>query len=71
MGCGHHLGGRAHLGRAERLMRVTEEALYLAIDRARPGNRLQDIFRGGSGHVESNGFSVVRDFVGTASANTA
>ena len=49
---------------AERLMRVTEEALYLAIDRARPGNRLQDISAAVQGHVESNGFSVVRDFVG-------
>jgi len=49
---------------AERLMRVTEEALYLAIDRARPGNRLQDISAAVQGHVEPNGFSVVRDFVG-------
>jgi len=49
---------------AERLMRVTEEALYLAIDQARPGNRLQDISAAIQGHVESHGFSVVRDFVG-------
>ena len=49
---------------AERLMRVAEEALYLAIDRARPGNRLQDISAAVQGHVESHGFSVVRDFVG-------
>ena len=49
---------------AERLMRVTEEALYLAIDRARPENRLQDISAAIQGHVESHGFSVVRDFVG-------
>ncbi len=49
---------------AERLMRVTEEALYLAIDRARPENRLQDISAAIQGHVESYGFSVVRDFVG-------
>jgi methionyl aminopeptidase len=49
---------------AERLMRVAEEALYLAIERARPGNRLQDISAAVQGHVESHGFSVVRDFVG-------
>ena len=45
-------------------MRVAEEALYLAIDRARPGNRLQDISAAVQGYVESHGFSVVRDFVG-------
>jgi methionyl aminopeptidase len=49
---------------AERLMRITEEALYLAIDRARPENRLQDISAAIQVHVESHGFSVVRDFVG-------
>ena len=49
---------------AERLMRVAEEALYLAIDRARPENRLQDISAAIQGHVEAHGFSVVRDFVG-------
>jgi methionyl aminopeptidase len=49
---------------AERLMRVAEEALYLAIDRARPENRVQDISAAVQGHVESHGFSVVRDFVG-------
>ena len=49
---------------AERLMRVAEEALYLAIQQARPENRLQDISAAIQGHVESHGFSVVRDFVG-------
>ena len=49
---------------AERLMRVAEEALYLAIDQARPENRLQDISAAIQRHVESHGFSVVRDFVG-------
>jgi len=49
---------------AEQLMRVAEESLYLAIDRARPGNRLLDISAAVQGHVESHGFSVVRDFVG-------
>ena len=49
---------------AGRLLRVAEEALYLAIDQARPENRLQDISAAIQRHVESNGFSVVRDFVG-------
>jgi len=49
---------------AERLMRVAEEALYLAIDQARPENRLQDISAAVQRHVESHGFSVVREFVG-------
>jgi len=49
---------------AERLLRVTEEALYLAIDQARPGNRLMDISSAVQRHVESHGFSVVREFVG-------
>jgi len=49
---------------AERLLRVTEEALYLAIEQARPENRLQDISAAIQTHVEAHGFSVVRDFVG-------
>jgi methionyl aminopeptidase len=49
---------------AERLLRVTEEALYLAIDQARLGNRLMDISAAVQRHVEPHGFSVVRDFVG-------
>jgi methionyl aminopeptidase len=49
---------------AERLLRVAEEALYLGIDQARPENRLLDISAAIQRHVESHGFSVVRDFVG-------
>lgn len=49
---------------AERLMRVTEESLYLGIDQARVGNRLGDISAAIQTHVEGAGFSVVRDFVG-------
>ncbi len=49
---------------AERLMRSTEEALYRAIDKARVGNRLSDISHAVQSHVEKDGFSVVRDFVG-------
>ncbi len=49
---------------AERLIRVTEEALYQGIAAARVGNRLYDVSSAIQGHAESNGFSVVRDFVG-------
>lgn len=49
---------------AERLLCIAEEALYLAIDQARAENRLLDISAAIQKHVESHGFSVVRDFVG-------
>ena len=49
---------------AERLIRVTEEALYIGIDKAIPGNRVSDISHAIQRHVEANGFSVVRTFVG-------
>ena len=50
--------------RARRLLRVTEEALGKAIEQARPGNHVGDISAAIQGHVESRGFSAVRDFVG-------
>ena len=49
---------------AAALLRVTEEALYKAIERARPGNRISDIGHEVQRHVEAYGFSVVREFVG-------
>jgi methionyl aminopeptidase len=49
---------------AERLIKVTEEALYKGIDMACEGNRLYDISSAIQSHVEKNGFSVVREFVG-------
>jgi methionyl aminopeptidase len=49
---------------AQRLMDVTEQSLYLGIKAAIPGNRVSDISRAVQDHVESNGFSVVREFVG-------
>ncbi|HEV2287764.1 MAG TPA: type I methionyl aminopeptidase [Candidatus Acidoferrales bacterium] len=48
----------------ERLLRVTREALECGIDKIRPGNRLTDISAAVQQHVEQNGFSVVREFVG-------
>ena len=49
---------------AERLIKVTEEALSRGSPKRRPGNRLYDISAAVQNHAESNGFSVVRDFVG-------
>jgi len=48
----------------QRLLRVTQEALQLAIDKARLGNRLGDISATVQQYVEDNGYSVVREFVG-------
>ncbi len=49
---------------AQRLMDVTERALYEGIAKAVPGNRVVDISRAIQKYVESNNFSVVREFVG-------
>ncbi len=47
-----------------RLLKVTEQGLWRGIEKARAGNRLSDISHAIQQHVESNGFSVVRAFVG-------
>jgi len=49
---------------AQRLLAVTEKALSIGIGMAKVGNRLFDISHAVQAWVESNGFSVVRDFVG-------
>jgi methionyl aminopeptidase len=49
---------------AQRLMDVTERALYTGITAAVSGNRVTDISRAIQNYVEGNGFSVVREFVG-------
>jgi methionyl aminopeptidase len=49
---------------AQRLLEVTERALYIGIEKAKVGNRLFDISYAIQTWVESHGFSVVRDFVG-------
>jgi methionyl aminopeptidase len=49
---------------AARLLRVTEESLYKAIDVVKPGARVSDIGHAVQKHVEAHGFSVVREFVG-------
>jgi len=49
---------------AQRLMDVTEKALYEGIAQARPGRKVADISRAVQRFVEANGYSVVREFVG-------
>jgi methionyl aminopeptidase len=49
---------------AQRLLDVTEQALYEGIARARVGNRVTDISRSIQNYVEGHGYSVVREFVG-------
>ena len=49
---------------AQRLMEVTRQSLDRAIEKCVPGNRLEDIGWAVQEHVEENGFSVVRKFVG-------
>jgi methionyl aminopeptidase len=49
---------------ASQLLRVTEEALFRGIEAVRPGARVSDIGEAIQRHVEANGFSVVREFVG-------
>jgi methionyl aminopeptidase len=48
----------------ERLLQVTRAALYKGIEQAVAGNRINDISCAVQAHVEKNGFSVVRQFVG-------
>ena len=49
---------------AEKLLKVTEEALFMGIEAVKPGARVSDIGAAVQRHVEAHGFSVVREFVG-------
>jgi methionyl aminopeptidase len=51
-------------GETEKLLEVTREALDIGLRQARVGNRVSDIGHAVQTHVEKNGFSVVREFVG-------
>lgn len=48
----------------ERLLRITREALALAISKIQPGGRLSDVGHAIQRHVEGAGYSVVREYVG-------
>ncbi len=49
---------------AATLLRVTEEALFRGIATVKPSARVSDIGAAVQAHVETHGFSVVREFVG-------
>jgi methionyl aminopeptidase len=49
---------------ATKLLNVTEQSLYKAVEQCRPGNRLGDISHAVQQHVEDAGFSIVRTLVG-------
>ncbi|MBR5071263.1 MAG: type I methionyl aminopeptidase, partial [Oscillospiraceae bacterium] len=49
---------------AKKLLRITKESLDKAVEVCIAGNRLGDIGSAVQDHVESNGFSIVREYVG-------
>lgn len=49
---------------SQRLMEVTKESLYRGLEQVKAGNRLGDIGHAIQTYVETEGFSVVRDFTG-------
>ncbi|MDG1819138.1 MAG: type I methionyl aminopeptidase [Porticoccaceae bacterium] len=49
---------------AQRLIDISQECLYLAIDRVKPGARLGDIGHHIQKHAEANYYSIVRDYCG-------
>jgi methionyl aminopeptidase len=49
---------------ADKLLEVTQQSLFKAVEQCRPGNRLGDVGNAVQQHVEANGFSVVRSLVG-------
>ena len=50
--------------KAQKLLDVTRETLTIAVQHIKPGRKWSDIARLMQFHVERNGFSVVREFVG-------
>ena len=49
---------------AHKLLSVTEESLFLAVEQCRPGNHLGDVSHAIQAHVEAAGLSIVRSLVG-------
>jgi methionyl aminopeptidase len=49
---------------ARKLLTVTEESLFLAVEQCRPANRLGDVSHTIQQHVEAAGLSIVRTLVG-------
>lgn len=49
---------------AERLIKVTKDAFFYAVDKAVEGNRIGDISNAVQEYVEKNGYTLVREFQG-------
>jgi methionyl aminopeptidase len=49
---------------AEKLLKVTEESLFKAVEQCQVGNRLGDVSHAVQAHVEGNGLSIIRSLVG-------
>jgi methionyl aminopeptidase len=49
---------------ALRLMKVTEQALYMGIDKMRPGNRIGDVSAAIQQYAEGHGYYVTREYTG-------
>jgi methionyl aminopeptidase len=49
---------------AQRLLKVTKDSLFEAVEACRPGNQLGDVSHAVQQHVEAHGFSVIRSLVG-------
>ena len=58
------VGGMPPSGEAEKLVRVTEDALEAGLSQVREGGRLTDIAHAVQQVVEGAGFGVVREYVG-------
>ncbi len=56
--------GSAKNEKDKKLVEVTKKALYVGIEQAKVGNRVGDISSAIQEFVESNGFSLVRDYTG-------
>lgn len=52
---------------ADRLLKVTEEAMFKGIEQAVAGNRIGDISNAIQTHVEANGYAVCRKYIGHGS----
>ncbi len=49
---------------ARHLLQTTEDALFAAVEKVRPGNHLGDISAAVQSHVEANDLSIIRSLVG-------
>jgi methionyl aminopeptidase len=58
------VGPKPHAPRAEKLLEVTEKAMWLGIEKCRPGSTLGDVGSAIQRHVEKNRFSILKQMVG-------